>query len=168
MVGDVLTQCTLLHSACDLRTTQINVQCSPIWEFMLYKFKMSHDTAETTKDICSVKGENAINHRVNQMAWEILPKTMNAEALLQAIEGNYLVRSTQRIRMKLSISVGSSPSQSQQKHPNPPNYTPNKWTPVQWRFANNLGKPICSVFQKIKNVMKRRYFCTILICIGIG
>ena len=38
------------------------MQCSLIWEFMLYKFKLSHDDAEVTKNNFYIKGESPVNH----------------------------------------------------------------------------------------------------------
>ena len=70
LVG-VLTCCALLHSVCNLKAVQRNVQHSLIKELMLYKFKLGDDAAKTTKNICCVKGEGAVDHS-NQMVQEIL------------------------------------------------------------------------------------------------
>ena len=36
--------CALLHSMSDLKDQQMNVHCCLIWEFMLYKFRLSRNT----------------------------------------------------------------------------------------------------------------------------
>ena len=36
MVGGALICCALLHSVCDLKAAQMNVQCSLIWELILH------------------------------------------------------------------------------------------------------------------------------------
>ena len=61
MVVSVLTCCALLHAICALKATQMNVKCSLIWELMLYKIKMGHNLAETTKNIWA-KGEGIVDH----------------------------------------------------------------------------------------------------------
>ena len=62
MVVGALTYCALLHSVFDLKATEINMQPSLIWELMLYKFKLSHNTAEATKNICYAKDEGTVDH----------------------------------------------------------------------------------------------------------
>ena len=47
------------NSVSDLKTVQINGQRSLIWQPM---FNLSHNTAETTKYICSTKDEGAVDH----------------------------------------------------------------------------------------------------------
>ena len=56
MVDGVLTY-ALLHSMCDLKTAQMNVNL--IKEFMLYELELGHNAAEATKNICCVKDEDA-------------------------------------------------------------------------------------------------------------
>ena len=51
----------MLHLVYDLKTAQINVQCSLIQELMLYEFKKDNNLAEATKNICYRKGEGAID-----------------------------------------------------------------------------------------------------------
>ena len=46
----------LLHSICYMKATQMNVQCSRIWELTLYKLEMGHNALEATKNICCIKG----------------------------------------------------------------------------------------------------------------
>ena len=53
MVGSIILDGTL--SCCDLKATQINMQCSPIQKLMLYKYKLAHNATETTKNICCSK-----------------------------------------------------------------------------------------------------------------
>ena len=65
VVDDVLKHCALLHSICDLKAPQLNVQSNLIQEFRLNKFKWGHNTAEVTKNICSMKAYI--------MKWPIFP-----------------------------------------------------------------------------------------------
>ena len=51
MVYGALTYCTLLHFMCDLKATQMNVQCILIKELILYKSELTHNAAETFKNI---------------------------------------------------------------------------------------------------------------------
>ena len=39
----------------------MNMQCSLIWEIMLYKFELGHNTVKATKNICYGKGEGAVD-----------------------------------------------------------------------------------------------------------
>ena len=55
MLVGVLTHYPLLYFMCDLKATQMNVQCSLIREFMIYKFKLSHNTVEAIKNISYTK-----------------------------------------------------------------------------------------------------------------
>ena len=55
-----LTCCSLLHSVCDLKTSTDEHAMESNLE-MLYKFELSHNTAETTKNICCVKGEDSLS-----------------------------------------------------------------------------------------------------------
>ncbi len=57
MVGSIvvvgaLTCCALLHSMCDLKVTQMNMQHNLIQELMLYEFELDYITVEATKNIC--------------------------------------------------------------------------------------------------------------------
>ena len=89
---------------------------SLIWELILNEFYPSHNAAETTRNICCAKGKTAFNYS-NQMVKEILlglpepsqrvwPKTVDSEAMLEAIEAN-LLSSAQRISGELRISQSS-------------------------------------------------------------
>ena len=62
---DVLTCCALFHSVCDLKVAQMNVQCSLIWELVLYKFRLGHNTTETANIICCTKGEGTVDRESN-------------------------------------------------------------------------------------------------------
>ena len=59
MVVGALAHCTLLHSVCDLK-----------W-LIIYKFKLGHNSAESTKKIFWSKDEGAVDQS-NQMAQAIL------------------------------------------------------------------------------------------------
>ena len=103
MVVGVLTCCALLHFDCDLKTTQMNVQCRIIWELMFYKFTLGHNTTEATKNICYVKIEGAINHstvsrcfkkfcsgcqNLDHQTRSSRPKIMESKTMLQSTEAN--------------------------------------------------------------------------------
>ena len=60
MLVSVLTCCALPHYMSDLKAAHMNWQCSLIWEFMLYEFKLGYNTMETTKNICCAKGEATV------------------------------------------------------------------------------------------------------------
>ena len=45
------THCTLLHSMYDLEDTQMNMNITLIQKLMIYKFELSHNTMEATKNI---------------------------------------------------------------------------------------------------------------------
>ena len=62
MVVGVLTSCALLYCVCDLKAAQMNMDCCLIWKLMLYKFKLDHNTAEATKNICYAKGQSVVDH----------------------------------------------------------------------------------------------------------
>ena len=68
MVVDTLTNCGLLHSVCDLKAPEINIQSSLIWEGMFYKFELGQNAAEATKNICHAKGEGKVDHNT-LMRW---------------------------------------------------------------------------------------------------
>ena len=102
----------------DLKAKQTNMECSLIQELMLYKFKLSYDTVEATKNVCYAKDEGTVDPSTmtrwfkifqlgcknlnNQARWS-RSKTMDSEAVPQAIEVN-LASSTQRVSGKLIIS----------------------------------------------------------------
>ena len=66
VVSGVLICYALFHSMCNLRATQMNVQYNLIWELMLYKFEMSHNSVEATKNIYCMKGEGTVNYRIKK------------------------------------------------------------------------------------------------------
>ena len=99
----------------------MKVQCSLIWELMLYEFKLDHNAMEATKNICCVKGEGTVDYNkvtrwfkkfcfggknLEDQARSDRIKSVDSDAMLPAIEVN-LVRSTQRVWDKLSISEPS-------------------------------------------------------------
>ena len=70
---------------------------------MFYAFKLGHDTAEVTKNICCANGKSAIDHytvtrclkkfhsgckNLNNQARSGSPKPVDSETVLQAIEAN--------------------------------------------------------------------------------
>ena len=84
----------------------MNVQRCPV----RYTFKLGHNAAEATKNICCKKSEDAVDHS-NQKTFRLgrktlddqtnsgWPKTMDSEADLQAIEANP-VSSTRRVSIQ--------------------------------------------------------------------
>ena len=46
---------------CDLKVIQMSIQYSLIQELMIYKFELSHNSIETTKRVCFVKGEGTVH-----------------------------------------------------------------------------------------------------------
>ena len=48
VVVSALTSCALLHSMCDFKATQMNVQCDLIQDLMFYEFEQGHNTIEAT------------------------------------------------------------------------------------------------------------------------
>ena len=44
-----LTDCALLHSVCDLKAAQMNMQYGLIWKLMIYKYVLGNNTAELSK-----------------------------------------------------------------------------------------------------------------------
>ena len=61
MIVGALT-CALFHYVYHLKTAQMNMQCCLIWKFLLYEFKLGHNSVETTKNICCAKCEGTIDH----------------------------------------------------------------------------------------------------------
>ena len=98
-IFSVLARCALLHSVCDLKGTQMNMQR----ELMLYEFTLDHNVAEATKNIFCAKGEDAVVYNTvnrcfmkfglgcknldEEASWG-RPKTVDSEAVLQTIEAN--------------------------------------------------------------------------------
>ena len=62
MVVGILVHYALLHSVYNLKVTLMNVQCSLIWEFKVYEFELSYNTAQASKNICCAKGEGTVDH----------------------------------------------------------------------------------------------------------
>ena len=75
---------------------------------MLYEFKLGHNTAEATKNICCVKSEGAVDHspvtrwlkkfcpgckNLDDQARLCRPKTVDSKSVLQTIAAN-LVNNT--------------------------------------------------------------------------
>ena len=48
---------------CDLKATQMNMQCRLNQELMFIEFEQGHNTEEGTKNICDAKNEGLIDHR---------------------------------------------------------------------------------------------------------
>ena len=74
-----------------------------IWELMLYKFNLGHNTMEATKNIFCGKGEDAFDRctvttwfkkfclgfkTLNYQARAGRPKTVESKAMLQVVEAN--------------------------------------------------------------------------------
>ena len=70
---------------------------------MPYEFELGHNTTEATKNICSAKNEDAVNHSIinrwfkkfhldcknlDIQARSGRPKTVDSETMLHAIEAN--------------------------------------------------------------------------------
>ena len=105
MIVGALT-CALLDPMCDLKTAQMNMQSSFIWEHMLYEFELGHIVVEETKNIF-VKGEDTGDHsiltrwlkkfhsRCKNLGDEASPgklKTVDPKAVLQLLEANLVSR----------------------------------------------------------------------------
>lgn len=110
MVFGVLTHCLLFHSICHLRPAQMNMQDSPIWELMLYEFKLSYNVVEATRNIIVQKvNAQLINSTVSRLQepwWSSKVsrlKIMDSKAMLQTIEENS-TRTTSRRSSALNIS----------------------------------------------------------------
>ena len=104
----------------------MNAQRIQIRKLTIYEFELVHITTETTKNICCVNGEGAVDHitvikfhlgckNLNDRARSGKPKTVDSEAVFQAIEAN--LRSIfQRSIMRVSGELGWLPSRPRQKH----------------------------------------------------
>ena len=94
----VLTHCILLHSVSDLKTAQMNMQCSLIREHILYEFKKCHYAIKSTKNIFCVKGKVTVGYstvtrfkscrNLNDQAKSGRTKTGDSEAMFQARQAN--------------------------------------------------------------------------------
>ena len=107
----------------------MNVPHHLIWEHGLYTFKLVHETAEVTKNLCYMKGEGTIDFKIvsrwMKKFWSgcknlkelAKSKTMDSEVLLQALEADPV--SIRRV-WHFTIQFGWSPSQLRQKYPELP------------------------------------------------
>ena len=105
----------------------MNMQHSLIWEFMLYEFKLGHNTMEANKIICCIKDEGIVDpitvtrwfkkffQELDDQASSDRPKTVDSAAMFQAIETD-LASSIQRVSGEFGISHSSVSLQSRQKH----------------------------------------------------
>ena len=83
---------------------------------MLYEFELSHNTAEAAKNFSCTKGEEAVTRwlkkiclsykNLNDQSRSSRPRTVNSEAVLQAIDANS-ASSTRRVSGEFSISQSS-------------------------------------------------------------
>ena len=62
VVVGVLTRRALLHTVCDLKAAQMNVQHNLIRKLMTYKFELGHDIEEASKNIRCAEGESAVDN----------------------------------------------------------------------------------------------------------
>ena len=121
VVVGALAHCALPHSVCDLKATQIIVQCSLIQELRLYEFKLSHNTEQLTKNICYEKSKGALDsssvilwfkkfcsgcNNLDDQAMSGRPKTADSGAAFQALEANPM-SSTRRVSGEFDISLFS-------------------------------------------------------------
>ena len=63
LVG-ALTHCALLHSVCDFKAAQMNVQRSLHWELMLYESELSHNAVEVIKNNCCAKSDITVDYSI--------------------------------------------------------------------------------------------------------
>ncbi len=82
-----------LFSICDLKVTQMNVQCSLIQKFILYKYKLYYNT-KATKGICFIKGKFVLH----EGRWTLIkrplekdPEMLNFVSYISKILQNFLV-----------------------------------------------------------------------------
>ena len=102
VVVGALTCSALLQSVCYLKAAWRNGQQNLFWELMLYEFELDINVGQATKNICCVKGEDIVDDsrvkkngwrnfalaakNLNDEAWLSWPKTMDSNAVPQAIE----------------------------------------------------------------------------------
>ena len=118
MIGDIvvagaLTFCALLPSVCYLNAAWRNVQCSLI----LYAIELGYNATEATTNICCAKSEDTIDHstitrwlkkfcsdckNIDSLARSDWPKTLDSEAMFQAIQVN-LAGSTWRVSGNMAL-----------------------------------------------------------------
>ena len=85
---------------CNLKTTQMNVQCSLIRELMIYEIELGHNVTKATKNICCMKDEGAVDHstvnrwfkkfclgckKIDDRAKSVRSKNVDSEPLLRQI-----------------------------------------------------------------------------------
>ena len=100
-VVGALTHSALLHSVCDLKAAQMNVQRGQIQEFILYEFKLDHNSAEANKTFIVQKVKTQFDHGIlvslfkkslsvcknfDNQARSNRTKTMDSTAVYQARE----------------------------------------------------------------------------------
>ena len=81
----------------------MNMQHCLILELILYKFELSHDTVEATKNICCAKDEDGVDHsrvtrwfkkfplgfqNLDNQASSVWSKSVDFKTVLQTIEAN--------------------------------------------------------------------------------
>ena len=62
MVVGAYTRCELLHSLCNLKASQKNVQCNQVWELMPFEFELGHNATKVTNK--SVVPEGKYNNKM--------------------------------------------------------------------------------------------------------
>ena len=120
MVVGALTRCALLHSVCDLKAIQMNVQRSQNRELILYDFDLDDNATEATKNIGCTKGEGTIDDsrvtkwfkkfrsgckNLDDQAMSGRTKTVAFEAVLSSQRKS--VSGTERVSGELGISQSS-------------------------------------------------------------
>ena len=88
MVVSAQTYCALLY---DLKAIQTNMQCSPIWWFILW-VQNGRNFVEVTQDICFTIDEDAIDHStVSRWSWNSTVRLSSNESVLTHVM-NYEVK----------------------------------------------------------------------------
>ena len=88
-------RCALLYSFCDLKVAQMSEQRCLFRKFKLYVFELRHKAVEVNENICSTKGESAIDHGIETRRFKKLrkledqaksgwPKTVDSLAVLSS------------------------------------------------------------------------------------
>ena len=106
-VVSALTCCALLHSVCNLKATQMNMQHCLIWELVLYKFELE----VTINIVCSwSEYSNLMVQEITfwlqeheQLGNVSRTKMVDSEAVLYVREVNLEI-STERVSGKFGIS----------------------------------------------------------------
>ena len=106
MVVGALTRCTSIHTMCELKSVQMNVKRCPIRKLAPYKFKLDHNAAKVTKNICCAKKFLSGCKNFDDQAGASRTKSEDFEVILQAIEVNP-TSSTRRVSGELNISQSS-------------------------------------------------------------